>query len=81
MKKQLKGYFCPNCYGRRLHTVTTKRVATFVIRRYRECVVCNYRLKTKEIIDGAHKQTPEHIAKRIKSRRARRRKLKNVTTS
>lgn len=81
MEKRIKGFFCPNCHGRRLHAVTTKRAAPFIIIRYRECDVCNYRLKTRELVESSNKQTTEHIAKRLKSRRARLRKMKKCATT
>lgn len=81
MEKRLKGFFCPDCRGHRLHVVSVRRAAPFVIVRYRECTICNYAVKSKETIDGAYKQTPEHIAKRIKSMRARRRKHKKCPTT
>lgn len=64
-RNTLAGFDCPNCEGYRLHVITTKRAARFIIVRYRECVACRFRVKTEE------RPTPIRV-KRGKQRKGKR---------
>lgn len=53
VKKRLKGFFCPECYGQRLHVITVARKLPMLIVRYRTCTACDYSIRTEE------RQTPK----------------------
>lgn len=47
-KPTAKGFACPDCRGQRLFVRDTVRPMPGLIRRYRECVVCGFRVVTEE---------------------------------
>lgn len=47
-KPTVKGFSCPDCRGVRLFVRETTRPMPGLIRRYRECTACGYRVTTEE---------------------------------